>query len=30
MVSSVYGRSQVVEQLLLQPEIVIDARDEVC
>ena len=28
--SSQYGHSQVVEHLLLQPEIVIDARDSVC
>ena len=30
MVSSRYGHSQVVEVLLSQPEIVIDARDGVC
>ena len=30
MVSSLEGHSQVVEQLLSQPEIVIDARSEVC
>ena len=28
--SSRHGHSQVVEHLLLQPEIVIDARDSVC
>ena len=30
IVSSIMGHSQVVKQLLLQPEIVIDARDLVC
>ena len=30
IVSSIMGHSQVVEQLLLQPEIVIDAREVVC
>ena len=30
IISSQYGHSQVVEVLLSQPEIVIDARDGVC